>query len=105
MAGHHTCERNERLFLCENARPTNRPLPYRSDPDDDLKYFKWKRRQGIFMRGQNFNLSSLFRVAIPTNLLTVERERPLNGELSIRNSADSPGKQRNFGEGRTLIGA
>ena len=41
-----------------------------SDPDDDLKYFKWKRRPGIFMRGQNFNLSSLFRVAIPTNLLT-----------------------------------
>ena len=65
--------RNERLFLCENARPTSRPLPYRSDPDDDLKYFKWKRRSGIFMRGQNFNLSSLFRVAIPTNLLTVER--------------------------------
>ena len=27
-----------------------------SDPDDDLKYFKWKRRAGIFMRGQNFKL-------------------------------------------------
>ena len=60
---HRPLAGNERLFLCENARPRiAHILPHMedlgrrvSDPDDDLKYFKWKRRLGMFMCGQNFN--------------------------------------------------